>query len=121
MVLPWVMVCCCIVGIPCKYISPAHRLGKYAKAVYRPRCLDVACNDSALIPTAVKAAKEADATILVVGLDLIREAESHDRQILLLPGYQMELVTSVASASKGPVIMVIMSGGGVSIQRRILI
>ena len=87
-------------------------------------CTDIAVTNKAaafLIPAAVKAAKEADATILVVGLDLNREAESHDRQILLLPGYRMELVTSVANASKGPVIMVIMSGGGVSIQRRILI
>ena len=73
----------------------------------------MACNNSGLIPPAVKAAKEADATIMVVGLDLKQEAEGHDRESLFLPGYQMELVTSVANASKGPVILVIMSGGGI--------
>lgn len=102
-------------GVPCNYTPPVHGLGKYSKVVYRPGCLDVACNDSRLISPAVNAAKEADATILVVGLDVKQEAEGLDRESLLLPGYQMELVTSVASVSKGPVIMVIMSGGGVDV------
>ena len=33
----------------------------------------------------------------------------------MLPGYQIEILTSVANASKGPVILVIMSGGGIDV------
>ena len=73
----------------------------------------MACNNSGLIPLAVKEEEEVDANILAVGLYLKKEAKGHGRESLLFPGYQMELVTSVANASKGPVILVIMSGGGI--------
>uniref|UniRef100_M8D5C8 Putative beta-D-xylosidase 2 n=1 Tax=Aegilops tauschii TaxID=37682 RepID=M8D5C8_AEGTA len=43
------------------------------------------------------------------------EAEGLDRTSLLLPGRQAELVSAVAKASKGPVILVLMSGGPVDI------
>eukprot|EP00253_Pinus_taeda_P027703 PITA_27703 len=102
-------------GIPCNYTPPAHGLAKFAKVVYRPGCFDVRCNHTRLIQPAVKAAKEADATIVVVGLDLDHEREGWDRVSLYLPGYQTELVTAVASSSKGPVILVILSGGGVDV------
>lgn len=61
------------------------------------------------------AARKADATVLVVGLDQTIEAEFVDRVGLLLPGRQQELVSKVALASKGPTILVVMSGGPVDV------
>jgi beta-D-xylosidase 4 len=49
--------------------------------------------------------------VLIVGGDLSLEAESLDRTSLLLPGQQQQLVSQVAKAARGPVILVIMSGG----------
>lgn len=67
------------------------------------------------IAAAVDAARRADATIVVAGLDQKIEAEGLDRASLLLPGRQAELISSVAKASKGPVILVLMSGGPIDI------
>lgn len=78
-------------------------------------CANVHCKNESLIFPAVRAAKKADATVVVVGLDLSVEAEDRDRVDLLLPGYQTQLVNQVAADSKGPVILVVMSGGGVDI------
>lgn len=99
-------------GIPCKYTTPFQGLSAYTQTLYAPGCANVACiaNDS-LIAEAVQTASSADATVLIVGGDLSLEAESLDRTSLLLPGQQQQLVTQVADASKGPVILVIMSGG----------
>ncbi|KAK6124078.1 hypothetical protein DH2020_042163 [Rehmannia glutinosa] len=102
-------------GIPCQYTSPIDGFSKYAKVIYKTGCGDVLCKNESLIYPAVKAAKKADATILVVGLDLTVEAESLDRTDLLLPGYQTQLIQQVATESNGPVILVIMSAGGVDI------
>lgn len=49
--------------------------------------------------------------IVVAGLDLTQETEDRDRYSLLLPGYQMALVTAVAAVSKKPVILVLTGGG----------
>lgn len=49
--------------------------------------------------------------IIVAGIDLSQETEDHDRYSLLLPGYQMELVSAVAAVSKKPVILVLTGGG----------
>lgn len=70
---------------------------------------------TAQVDEATKAAASADATVLVMGADQSVEAESRDRVDLLLPGQQQSLVTAVAKAAKGPVILIIMSGGGFDI------
>lgn len=70
---------------------------------------------SAQLDEAKKIAASADATVLVVGSDQSIEAESRDRVDLNLPGQQPLLITEVAKASKGPVILVIMTGGGMDI------
>eukprot|EP01018_Ginkgo_biloba_P014421 Gb_10190 [translate_table: standard] len=102
--------------IPCEYTSPLQGLSKYAKTIYEAACADVVCNESSLqISPAMVAAEIADATVMVMGLDLSWEAESLDREDLLLPGSQMELVTTIANASKGPVILVIMSAGCIDV------
>lgn len=64
---------------------------------------------------AKKAAAQADVTILIVGANRSVEEESRDRVSLLLPGQQGTLVSEVAKASRGPVILVIMSAGGFDI------
>lgn len=76
---------------------------------------DVKCPNESLIFPAMQAAKEADVTIIFAGLDLSVEAESLDRTDLLLPGYQTQFINQVAEVSKGPVILVILSAGGVDI------
>lgn len=50
-----------------------------------------------------------------MGLDQSIEAEFKDRVGLLLPGRQQELVSRVALASRGPTILVLMSGGPVDV------
>lgn len=101
-------------GIPCKYTTPLQGLTASVATTYVPGCANVACG-TAQVDDAKKAAASADATVLVVGADQSIEAESRDRIDLHLPGQQTLLVTEVAKASKGPVILVIMSGGGFDI------
>lgn len=74
----------------------------------------MACS-TAQLDAAKRIAASADATVLVMGADQSIEAESRDRINITLPGQQALLVTEVAKASKGPVILVIMSGGGMDI------
>ncbi|CAN6478266.1 unnamed protein product [Victoria cruziana] len=99
-------------GVPCKYVTPLQGLSAYTSTVYQPGCLSAWCAPNNFQPdAAVKAASAADATVLVIGADQSVEAESRDRVDLTLPGQQQQLVLQVADASKGPVILVIMSGG----------
>ncbi|GLJ09080.1 hypothetical protein SUGI_0101480 [Cryptomeria japonica] len=98
-------------GVPCRYTSPLEGLTEYVPPLYAPGCANVLCAKSDLVDEAVQQARRADATVLVIGGNLSLEAEGLDRQSLLLPGYQEELVSQVAKASKGPVVLVIMSGG----------
>ncbi|KAJ8761235.1 hypothetical protein K2173_001291 [Erythroxylum novogranatense] len=90
-------------GIPCRYVH------------YEMGCDDIACKNESYICNAVEAAKKADATVIVAGIDLSIEREWVDRNDLLLPGYQTQLVNQVADAAKGPVILVIMSGGAIDV------
>jgi hypothetical protein len=77
---------------------------------------DVACQGrNQPIAAAVDAARQADATVIFAGLDQKVEAEGLDRTSLLLPGRQAELISAVAKAAKGPVILVLMSGGPIDI------
>lgn len=99
-------------GTPCKYTTPLQGLTGVVSTVYQPGCTNVGCTgDSLRLDEAKAAAAEADATVLVVGADQSIERESLDRTDLLLPGQQPTLVTEVAKAAKGKVILVIMSGG----------
>ncbi|XP_057776665.1 probable beta-D-xylosidase 2 [Salvia miltiorrhiza] len=98
-------------GVPCGYTSPLQGIRKYTRTIHNEGCGGVACAKDELFDRAMEAASKADATVLVMGLDQSIEAEFVDRVGLLLPGRQQELVTKVASASKGPTILVLMSGG----------
>ncbi|KAG9153151.1 hypothetical protein Leryth_012401 [Lithospermum erythrorhizon] len=102
-------------GVACGYTSPLQGLARYVRTVHQQGCVGVGCNGRQQFGAAEGAARQADATVLVMGLDQSIEAEARDRVSLLLPGLQQELVTRVATASKGPVVLVIMSGGAVDI------
>ncbi|XP_058738832.1 probable beta-D-xylosidase 2 [Vicia villosa] len=102
-------------GIACGYTSPLQGIGRYAKTIHQQGCANVACRDDKSFGPALDAARKADATVLVIGLDQSIEAETVDRVGLLLPGHQQDLVSKVAAASKGPTILVLMSGGPVDI------
>ncbi|XXG76747.1 hypothetical protein AAC387_Pa08g1037 [Persea americana] len=102
-------------GIPCKYVSPLDAFSKDADVSYAMGCANVKCKNETFIFEAMEAAKNADATIIITGLDLSIEAEGTDRTDLLLPGYQTDLINRVANIAPTPVILVIFSGGVVDI------
>ncbi|OMO75892.1 hypothetical protein COLO4_25847 [Corchorus olitorius] len=102
-------------AFPCRYVTPIEGLSAFAHVIYENGCENTACNDNKTFPQAVSAAKRADATILIMGSDRQIEEESRDRETLLLPGLQKELITQVTSNSKGPVILVLMTAGGFDI------
>nr|GMD06537.1 beta-xylosidase/alpha-L-arabinofuranosidase 1-like [Ipomoea batatas] len=102
-------------GVPCNYTSPVDGFSVYTKVDFQMGCADVICKNDSLIFPAMRAAEKADATVILAGLDLTVEAESLDREDLLLPGFQTQLINQVASAAKGPVILVLMSAGGLDI------
>ncbi|KAK6930245.1 Fibronectin type III-like domain [Dillenia turbinata] len=98
-------------GVPCGFTSPLEGIGRYASTIHQPGCSGVACSGNQLFGAAIAAAQQADATVLVMGLDQNMEKEGLDRSSLLLPGLQQQLVSSVARASRGPTVLVLMSGG----------
>ncbi|RZC64748.1 hypothetical protein C5167_008436 [Papaver somniferum] len=101
-------------GTPCKYTTPLDGLTALVPTVYSAGCSDTACG-TAQLDEAKKIAAQADATVLIVGTDQSIETESRDRLDIYLPGQQPHLVSEIAKVSKGPVILVIMSGGSMDI------
>ncbi|MFS8030369.1 putative glycosidase [Helianthus anomalus] len=102
-------------GVPCKYTTPLQGLSDSVVTLYHAGCSDTKCANAQL-NEAREVASAADAVVLVMGTDQSIEAESRDRTSISLPGQQNRLISEVASVSKGPVILVIMSGGGTDIQ-----
>lgn len=102
-------------GVACGYTTPLQGIARYVRTIHAPGCTDVACNGNRLFGAAEGASRQADATVLVMGLDQSIEAEFKDRASLLLPGHQQELISRVARASRGPVVLVLMSGGPIDI------
>ncbi|CDP18762.1 unnamed protein product [Coffea canephora] len=79
--------------------------------LFQAGCSNVSCA-TAQVDEAKKIGAAADAVVLVMDSDLSIEAESLDRVDITLPGQQSLLISEVVNISKGPVILVIMSGGG---------
>ncbi|KAH7513444.1 hypothetical protein FEM48_Zijuj12G0200600 [Ziziphus jujuba var. spinosa] len=102
-------------GVACGYTTPLQGIARYSRTIHQVACRDVACSNNQLFGAAEIAARRADATVLVMGLDQSIEAEFRDRTGLFLPGLQQELVSRVARASRGPVILVLMSGGPIDV------
>eukprot|EP01064_Diplonema_japonicum_P011618 TRINITY_DN19024_c0_g1_i1.p1 TRINITY_DN19024_c0_g1~~TRINITY_DN19024_c0_g1_i1.p1 ORF type:complete len:764 (+),score=144.53 TRINITY_DN19024_c0_g1_i1:48-2294(+) len=93
-------------------ISPLQGIGNYARTIYSLGC-DTNCVDRSGFAEAREAASIADATVLVIGISTEQEAEGRDRSSIALPGAQEDLITEVVSASRGPVMVVVMAGGSV--------
>ncbi|XP_051132729.1 beta-xylosidase/alpha-L-arabinofuranosidase 1-like [Andrographis paniculata] len=103
-------------GSPCKYTTLFDGLSTFVKNIaYEPGCELVSCANVKLDQVKNVAARS-EAVILAMGTDQSIEKEGLDREDITLPGQQQALITEVANSSKGPVILVIMSGGGVDIQ-----
>ncbi|KAJ8567400.1 hypothetical protein K7X08_019608 [Anisodus acutangulus] len=103
-------------GVPCKLKSIREGFHRHInRTLHADGCLDVGCNSTAGFQGAISIAKEADYVIVVAGLDLSQETEDHDRYSLLLPGYQTNLVTTLAAVSKKPIILVLTGGGPVDV------
>lgn len=85
------------------------------EAFYAAGCHDVLCNSTADFPEALSIAKKAEYVILMAGLDLTQETEDLDRYSLLLPGHQTDLINSVASVTKKPVVLVLTGGGPIDV------
>eukprot|EP00268_Persea_americana_P066907 TRINITY_DN9157_c0_g1_i1.p1 TRINITY_DN9157_c0_g1~~TRINITY_DN9157_c0_g1_i1.p1 ORF type:complete len:794 (-),score=128.40 TRINITY_DN9157_c0_g1_i1:89-2470(-) len=99
-------------GIPCnpKSMFDGHRA--YIKKIsYSTGCLDIACNSDVGFKEAVRTARKADIVVVVAGLDLTQETEDHDRTSLLLPGRQMDLISSITRVCKKPLVLILMGGG----------
>ncbi|CAN7068734.1 unnamed protein product [Brassica rapa subsp. trilocularis] len=103
-------------GKPCQRKTLFMELLEYVKKTsHASGCSDVACDSPAGFKEAVAVAKGADFVIVVAGLDLTQETEDKDRVSLSLPGKQRDLVTSIAAASKKPLILVLTGGGPVDV------
>lgn len=81
------------------------------KTSFAAGCMDVPCLSDTGFDEAVRIARKADIVVVVAGLDLSQETEDHDRVSLLLPGKQMALISSVASAIQKPLVLVLTGGG----------
>ncbi|KAK6135407.1 hypothetical protein DH2020_030861 [Rehmannia glutinosa] len=102
-------------GKPCKYTTPLQGLTVSVPTGIPAWLCRRSCGTVDL-GAAKKIASTADAVVLVMGSDQSIEAESRDRVDITLPGQQQTLVSEVANVSNGPVILVIMSGGGMDVQ-----
>ncbi|XP_065183747.1 uncharacterized protein LOC135814545 isoform X1 [Sycon ciliatum] len=96
-------------------VSPQEGLQKAGVQVTQVQGCDVKCTDTSKFEDATKAAAASDFVVLVVGLDQGQESEGHDRTNISLPGNQNTLVAAVAAAAKGPVVLVVMTGGPVDL------
>ncbi|XP_065885416.1 uncharacterized protein [Dysidea avara] len=96
-------------------ISPIDGIKSMASNVTTAKGCDVKCTDDSGFKEAVTAAQNAQAVIVVVGLDGSQESEGHDRNDISLPGKQEDFLMAIRSATKNPMIVVVMAGGPVDI------
>ncbi|KAL8058436.1 hypothetical protein ABFX02_03G017700 [Erythranthe guttata] len=102
-------------GPPCKTITPLQGLMKYIKKTkFHPGCNSVNCTSIASREV-IKLSKSADYVVLVMGINQDHEREELDREDLVLPGQQQDLVMRVAEAAKNSIILVLLCGGPVDI------
>ncbi|XP_022977987.1 probable beta-D-xylosidase 6 isoform X1 [Cucurbita maxima] len=103
-------------GVPCSQMRLVEGFQEYVETIFfASGCLDVPCASDNGFDEAILISKQADFVIVVAGLDSSQETEDLDRVSLLLPGKQMDLVSSVASVSKKPIILVLVGGGPLDI------
>ncbi|KAF0894313.1 hypothetical protein E2562_038282 [Oryza meyeriana var. granulata] len=103
-------------GVPCDSITFVKGMQAYVpKTTFAAGCKDVPCNSTDGFGEAIEAAKRADIVVLIAGLNLTEETEDHDRASLLLPGRQTDLIHTIASVTKKPLVLVLMGGGPVDV------
>ncbi|XBI47698.1 hypothetical protein VPH35_111589 [Triticum aestivum] len=95
-------------GKPCRVVTPYDAISKVVSATSVHMCDDGACGTAADVKTV-------DATIVIAGLNMSVEKEGNDREDLLLPWNQTNWINAVAEASPYPIILVIISAGGVDV------
>ncbi|KAK3164189.1 hypothetical protein QOZ80_1AG0013920 [Eleusine coracana subsp. coracana] len=98
-------------GRPCSVVTPYDGIRKMVSATHLHPCDSGAC----AAPGAMALMNTVDATIVIAGLNMSVERESNDREDLLLPWNQTGWITAVAAASPDPIVLVIMSAGGVDV------
>ncbi|MCO5578264.1 hypothetical protein L7F22_032103 [Adiantum nelumboides] len=108
-------------GLPCRNTTVVSGIERYVDMLHVNGCSGTVACDTLGFPEDLEienmtlAVQQADAVILVMGLDQTQERESFDRTTLLLPGKQQTIIEHVANSARSPVILVIMSGGPVDI------
>nr|CAB3476988.1 unnamed protein product [Digitaria exilis] len=102
-------------GTPCRVVTPYNAIRKMVKATNVHACDNGACDTAEGLGRAAKTAKISDATVVIAGLNMSVEKESNDREDLLLPWNQTSWINAVAEASPYPIVLVIMSAGGVDV------
>jgi len=81
------------IGIPCRYTTALPGLGKYNTTIHKLGCENVDYKrNSVLISGAVEATSQADATIIIIGVDQTIEVGGLNKVSLLLPGEKEQLV-----------------------------
>ncbi|EMS47521.1 Beta-D-xylosidase 3 [Triticum urartu] len=95
-------------GKPCRVVTPYDAIRKVVSATSAHVCDDGACGTAADVKTV-------DATIVIAGLNMSVEKEGNDREDLLLPWNQTNWISAVAEASPFPIVLVIISAGGVDV------
>eukprot|EP01083_Nonionella_stella_P159884 522045_1 len=81
---------------------------------YASGCDDVKCSSKSGFADAIASAQAADYVVLMMGIDLSIERESHDRTNISLPGYQQDLAHEVCKIGK-PTVLVLVGGGVLAI------
>lgn len=79
---------------------------------YVPGCADIECNSTSGFQDAVDGAKDAEAIVLVLGLDQVQEREGHDRSVIELPGNQYQLFDTLRKAYPQKQLIVVLVHGG---------
>ncbi|KAI5076376.1 hypothetical protein GOP47_0008441 [Adiantum capillus-veneris] len=106
-------------GLPCRNTTVVSGIERYADVLYLNGCSGTVSCDGLYfaqdLENLTMAVEQADAVVLVMGLDQTQERESFDRTTLLLPGQQKTIIEHVANSASSPIILVIMSGGPVDI------
>ncbi|MFA6456050.1 MAG: glycoside hydrolase family 3 N-terminal domain-containing protein [Bacteroidota bacterium] len=90
------------------------KLGPTAKLIYEKGC-EIESDSGARIEQAIKAARQADVIVAVLGESQHMSGEAASRTNLDLPGRQRELLKALVKTGK-PVILVVMNGRPLTIQ-----
>jgi len=96
-------------------ITPYAGIKALINATTYVKGCDISSTDQSGFNDAISAAKNADATVIVVGLDQSQESEGHDRTSIAFPGVQSDFIAQVASGAKGPVAVVVMAGSSLDL------